>query len=71
MTELDIKVLSRQEVQAAQCANKQAEAVLSVWLNSLPNTEDGCEEANLVAAVMTLISASSNHLDKAVRGLYA
>lgn len=59
------------EVEAAQCINQQAESILSMWLDSLPNTEDGRAESNLIAAVMTLIFASSAHLDEAVRGLHA
>ncbi|MBA0171230.1 hypothetical protein [Pectobacterium versatile] len=52
-------------VEHAKTANQQAEAVLSMLLDSLPNTEMGCAEANLVAAVLSLVNSSSNYLTKA------
>lgn len=52
-------------VENASVMNKQARAVLSMWLDSLSNGEQDEEEANLVAAVLSLVAGAIDHLDKA------
>lgn len=51
--------------ETAKIMNQQASAVLSLWLESLPATEDGCEESNLVAAVLSLVDRVTEQLEKA------
>ncbi|AYH04138.1 hypothetical protein [Pectobacterium parmentieri] len=53
-------------VEHANVMNKQARAVLSMWLDSLSNEAQDEEEANLVAAVLSLVAGAINHLDKAM-----
>ncbi|WP_224717771.1 hypothetical protein [Pectobacterium versatile] len=52
-------------VEHANAMNKQARVVLSMWLDSLSNEAQDEEEANLVAAVLSLVAGAINHLDKA------
>ncbi|MEQ9927002.1 hypothetical protein ABRP60_18870 [Pectobacterium brasiliense] len=53
-------------VEHANAMNKQARAVLSMWLDVLPSEERAEEDANLVAAVLSLVAGAINHLDKAM-----
>ncbi|PPE60077.1 hypothetical protein F157LOC_02315 [Pectobacterium brasiliense] len=63
--------MNRQHLEVVTCVehanvmNKQASAVLSMWLDSLSNEAQDEEEANLVAAVLSLVAGAINHLDKA------
>ncbi|MBA0192505.1 hypothetical protein I1A41_05375 [Pectobacterium carotovorum] len=63
--------MNRQHLEVVTCAehanvmNKQARAVLSMWLDSLSNEAQDEEEADLVAAVLSLVAGAINHLDKA------
>ncbi|MDY4375032.1 hypothetical protein [Pectobacterium carotovorum] len=64
--------MNRQHLEVVNCVehanamNKQARAVLFMWLDSLSNEEREEEDANLVAAVLSLVEGAINNLDKAM-----
>ncbi|ECH9301630.1 hypothetical protein ZB36_08860 [Salmonella enterica subsp. enterica] len=56
-------ILSRTENALVECEN--AYAVLSMWINGIPNGEEHHEEACKVGAVMTLLNGSIRELTDA------
>ncbi|EEP9536193.1 hypothetical protein HCP17_001439 [Salmonella enterica] len=56
-------ILMRAESALAECEN--AYAVLSMWINGIPNGEEHHEEACRVGAVMTLLNGSIRELTDA------
>lgn len=54
------------QAESALMASEQAQAVLALWLNSIPSGEEYEEESFRVAAVMSLMDNTITHLNKAI-----